>query len=190
MTPTKPELWTLIALLSQHKQQKYWNTRADDIRKQLEQGDDPDAGREAPLTMAARIGHLDIVKVLLEYGADVYERSTYRTPLLFAVNHPEIKAYLLNHGAQETFFTAVAQRNADKVGLSVDEDQFAFVRRESRVLVSHDTDFLRFAIHTGYHSGVVYGQKTKRSMGEIIRGLILIDEVLTQEEISGHVEFL
>lgn len=38
--------------------------RADKIRKLLDRGGDPDAGREAPLTMAAMIGHLDIAEVL------------------------------------------------------------------------------------------------------------------------------
>lgn len=122
MNPTDPDIWTLIAPLSHHKQRSYWNTRTDDIRMRLEHGDDPEAGREAPLTMAARIGHLEIVKVLLAYGADVHGRCTYRTPLLFAVNHPDIKTYLLKHGAQETFFTAVAEGDVGKIRTSVDED--------------------------------------------------------------------
>ncbi|MBN1148174.1 MAG: hypothetical protein JXA78_13025 [Anaerolineales bacterium] len=40
------------------------------------------------------------------------------------------------------------------------------------------------------HPGVVYCDRTTRSIGEIIRGLILIYEVLTPNEISGKIEFL
>lgn len=56
--------------------------------------------------------------------------------------------------------------------------------------MTHDTDFLLLASTTNDHPGIVYCDKTARSIGEIIRGLILIYEVLTQEEMVGQVEFL
>ena len=71
-----------------------------------------------------------------------------------------------------------------------DEEQLAFARREGRVLVTHDTDFLRFASRTIDHPGIVYCHKTARSVGEIVRGLILIYEVLTPDEMAGRVEYL
>ncbi len=54
------DLWTLIALLTEQKQKKFWNTRASYIRSRLEAGADPNTGRENPLTLAADIGHLDL----------------------------------------------------------------------------------------------------------------------------------
>lgn len=40
------------------------------------------------------------------------------------------------------------------------------------------------------HPGIIYCEKTARSIGEIIRGLILIYEVLAPEDMRGKVEFL
>jgi len=71
-----------------------------------------------------------------------------------------------------------------------DEAQLAFIRRTQRVLVTHDADFLRFASHRQDHPGIAYCHKTDRSLGEMIRQLILIHEVLTLEELSGRVEYL
>lgn len=40
------------------------------------------------------------------------------------------------------------------------------------------------------HSGIVYYQPGTRSIGEIIRAVILIYEVLTPEEMYGSVEYI
>jgi hypothetical protein len=56
--------------------------------------------------------------------------------------------------------------------------------------MTHDTDFLHIASTTRDHPGIIYCSKTARSVGEIIRGLILIYEVLTSEEMRGQVEYL
>lgn len=56
--------------------------------------------------------------------------------------------------------------------------------------MTHDTDFLRIASAISEHPGVTYCHKNARSLGEIIESLILMYEVLTPEEMSGHVEFL
>lgn len=60
-----------------------------------------------------------------------------------------------------------------------DDVQFDFVCRQQRVLVTHDTDFLRLAIQNNTHWGIAFCQKGTRSIGEIIRSLILIYEVFT-----------
>jgi len=49
---------------------------------------------------------------------------------------------------------------------------------------------LRFAIQSNDHPGIAYCHKTARSVGDIIRGLILMYEALTPEEMIGRVEFL
>jgi predicted nuclease of predicted toxin-antitoxin system len=79
-----------------------------------------------------------------------------------------------------------------ETGLRTQSDaaQLAFVRREGRVLVTHDADFLRFASRSSDHSGIAYCHKTARSIGDIIRSLILVYEVLTSEEMAGRVEYL
>lgn len=70
-----------------------------------------------------------------------------------------------------------------------DEAQLEFVRRERRVLVTRDADFLRLARRGVTHPGIVFWT-AERSIGEAIRQLILIYELLTPEEMSGHVEFI
>jgi hypothetical protein len=40
------------------------------------------------------------------------------------------------------------------------------------------------------HPGVVYAPKAKRSIRQIIRGLTLVHEVLTPEEMISRVEYL
>jgi predicted nuclease of predicted toxin-antitoxin system len=71
-----------------------------------------------------------------------------------------------------------------------DEVQFDFVCRQERVIVTHDTDFFRLAIQSSEHCGIAFCQKGTRSIGEIIRSLILLYEVFTPEEMKGTVEYL
>lgn len=67
-----------------------------------------------------------------------------------------------------------------------DEVQFELVLRQKRIIVTHDTDFLRFATQTKEHWGIAFCQKGTRSIGEMIRSLILIHEVFTLEEMKGN----
>jgi len=71
-----------------------------------------------------------------------------------------------------------------------DEAQAAYVESEGRVLVTQDEDFL--AIHAAGrpHPGIIYCRKGSRSLGDMIRGLILVWEVYDPEEMRGRVEFL
>lgn len=73
---------------------------------------------------------------------------------------------------------------------SSDEAHLAYARQENRVIVTHDDDFLRLAAATANHSGIAYCHKEARTIGQIIAALRLIYEVLTPEEIQGHVEYL
>jgi predicted nuclease of predicted toxin-antitoxin system len=71
-----------------------------------------------------------------------------------------------------------------------DEVQFDFVCRQKRVIVTHDTDFFSLAIQSKDHCGIAFCQKGTRSIGEIIRSLILIYEVFTVEDMKSVVEYL
>ena len=71
-----------------------------------------------------------------------------------------------------------------------DNNHLAYAVPERRVVVTHDADFLRFAERSKDHAGIVYCKIKARSIGEIIRGLILIYEILTPEEMAGRVEYL
>jgi predicted nuclease of predicted toxin-antitoxin system len=70
-----------------------------------------------------------------------------------------------------------------------DDAQLERARIEGRVLFTQDADFLRLASQGKEHAGIVYAPQS-RPVGEIIKGLKLIQEVLTAEEMIGKVEFL
>ena len=70
-----------------------------------------------------------------------------------------------------------------------DEEHLARAQAEGRVLFTQDEDFLRLHASGVVHAGIVYiPQHT--SVGEIVRGLILVFQVLDAEDIQGRVEYL
>ncbi|MGH2522734.1 MAG: DUF5615 family PIN-like protein [Anaerolineales bacterium] len=97
---------------------------------------------------------------------------------------PDIARALRRYGIDITTTVEVELRTES------DAAQIAFVVREQRVLVTHDTDFLRLASQSSEHPGIIYCDKLSLSLGEMIRSLILIYEVLTPEELAGRVEYL
>ncbi len=72
---------------------------------------------------------------------------------------------------------------------ATDEEQLAFVTQSNRVIFSHDADFLRIHSNGVEHSGIVY-TSNRGDVGEIIRNLKLIHDVLDSEEMNNHVEFI
>jgi Domain of unknown function (DUF5615) len=60
---------------------------------------------------------------------------------------------------------------------------------EGFVIFTQDNDFLRLHASGVGHAGIVYATQYM-PIGEIIRGLMLIYEVLGPEEMRNHVEFL
>ena len=97
---------------------------------------------------------------------------------------PDIALALRRQGIEVT--TTVELRMAGQP----DEVQLAYVQEQKRVIVTHDTDFLRLASQNIEHNGIAFCKKGSRTMGEIIRSLTLIYEVLTPEEMKGIVEYL
>lgn len=77
---------------------------------------------------------------------------------------------------------------AGRDGVS-DDDQLAFAKREGRVLVTHDEDFLTLHSTGLPHAGIVYAKEGTRTVGEMIRFLSLVSEVCTASEMRGRVEF-
>lgn len=70
-----------------------------------------------------------------------------------------------------------------------DKQQLLFALREGRVIFTQDKDFLKMSAAGLHHLGIVYASHGK-SLGEIIRGLMLIYKVLNTEEMNGHLEFI
>ena len=70
-----------------------------------------------------------------------------------------------------------------------DEDHLARAQTGGYVLFTQDDDFLRLHA-TGYtHAGIVYAPQGT-AVGDIIRGLMLIHQLLEPGDMQGHVEYL
>lgn len=77
---------------------------------------------------------------------------------------------------------------ASKLG-ATDEEQLAYARKESRVFFTRDADFLRLHASGVPHSGIVYTSR-RVSIGDMIRGLALIHEILDADDMHDRVEYL
>ena len=104
---------------------------------------------------------------------------------LFDEHIPKQVATALRERAIDIFTIQDARR----IG-KPDADQLEFSTQERRVLVTFDHDYLRIAAAGVSHTGIVYCTRKSRGISELVKGLVLLNEVLTQEEMVGKVEFL
>jgi hypothetical protein len=95
-----------------------------------------------------------------------------------------IAAALRLHGIDLT-----TSREAGVVG-APDESQLAYAAAQGRVIMTHDADFLRLHAVGAAHAGIVYCPPQSRSLGDVIRLLVLIWELLEAPEMEGRVEYL
>lgn len=107
----------------------------------------------------------------------------------------QIKFYLDEHihravadGLQHRAIEVLTVQEALKTGLS-DRQQLNFALTSGRVLVTMDSDFLAIASEGVSHAGVAYASPGK-SIGELIRAIVLIHDVLTPADMKNHVEYL
>ena len=103
----------------------------------------------------------------------------------------------LDENVNPVVFTALQRYGIDvtntaQAGLlgSNDSSQLAYAKRENRVIVTHDDDFLRLAALDKDHPGIAYCHLQARTPSELIRSLLLIFEVLSPDEMKGQVEYL
>jgi hypothetical protein len=80
---------------------------------------------------------------------------------------PAIAAGLRHHDIDVTTSQEIRLLGA------VDPVQLAHAHAERRVLVTHDSDHLVLSAQGLEHSGIAYCHQKKRSLGEIIAGLVL-----------------
>jgi len=71
-----------------------------------------------------------------------------------------------------------------------DEEQLAFCFSSERIIFTQDADFLRLHHAGANHAGIIYCHQGSRSVGDIIRSLVLIWECLEVEEMRNHLEFI
>ena len=70
-----------------------------------------------------------------------------------------------------------------------DEAQLAFALNAGRVIFTQDGDFIRLAASGLSHAGIVYAPQGT-PLGRIVRGLLLIHNVLSAEELVGRIEYI
>ena len=81
--------------------------------------------------------------------------------------------------------------SADASLLGADDiDHVSFARSANRVLFTQDDDYLVLHSQGVPHAGIVYCRQGMGSVGDIIRRLALIHEVLVPEDLDGRIEFL
>jgi uncharacterized protein with PIN domain len=93
--------------------------------------------------------------------------------------HPGISIALQQRGID-----VLTAQEADNLDID-DEEHLEFATLEGRVIFTQDADFLRVT----NHNGIVYAHQ-RTPMRQIIEGLILIAEAMTEEEMKNHIEFL
>ena len=71
-----------------------------------------------------------------------------------------------------------------------DPNHVAFALAQGRVIFTNDDDFLRLHDMGVEHAGIACCHQQSRSVGEIIRGLELIWNVLEPDEMRRRVEFI
>ncbi|MEF9426209.1 MAG: DUF5615 family PIN-like protein [Candidatus Mariimomonas ferrooxydans] len=91
-------------------------------------------------------------------------------------------------GLKRRGVNVITARDARNLGLS-DEKQIEYAKRKSLVIITHDDDFLSLAIELK-HKGIVFVHQQKYSIGDLIRNLKLLWDVVNQEDMKNHIEFI
>lgn len=73
---------------------------------------------------------------------------------------------------------------------SSDQSQLAYAAAHGRVIVTHDADFLRLQAAGARHAGIAYSSLQHRSLGDVVRLLVMVWELLESAEMIDRVEFL
>jgi uncharacterized protein with PIN domain len=108
---------------------------------------------------------------------------------------PRVRFYLDEHvsravakGLRQRGVDVLTVPEAGMMGAS-DEEHLARALNDGRVVFTQDDDFLRLAAGGLRHAGIVYTHQ-RTPLSEIIRGLMLIYQVLDAKEMRNHIEFL
>ena len=78
----------------------------------------------------------------------------------------------------------------EKLTGASDMDQLSFAPQSGRVLVTQDADFLRLHQTGVTHAGIAYCRQGSLSIGEMLRRLVLVHDLMTAEEMQTRVEYL
>ena len=71
-----------------------------------------------------------------------------------------------------------------------DEAHIAFALRENRVVFTQDRDFLRLHANGAAHAGIAYAAQGSRTIGEIVRMLVLLHDSTEESGMVGKIEYV
>lgn len=108
------------------------------------------------------------------------------TPVKFYADEHIARAVVL--GLRARGADVVTAVEADLLG-ATDDAQLEHARIEGRTLLTQDADFLRLHDAGAEHAGIVYAMQGT-SIGDVIRGSMLIHQVLDAQDMVEHVEFI
>lgn len=97
--------------------------------------------------------------------------------------HPAVAA-----GLQRRSVDVLTTQAANMLS-ATDVEHLVLAMAEGRVVFTQDVDFLRLHADGQAHAGIVYAQQ-RTAVGYIVRGLMLIYQLLSPEEMQNRVEFL
>ncbi len=101
----------------------------------------------------------------------------------------ESVANAVAHGLR---FRGIDVTTAKEVGLlgCPDTQHLAFALSENRVVVSHDSDFLRLHNAGAAHAGIAYSPPSRRTVGQIVNQLTNLWRTRTADDMNSKVGFL
>jgi len=91
-------------------------------------------------------------------------------------------------GLRQRGINVVTVAESGTLGAS-DEEHLRRSREDGRVIFTQDDDFLKLHAGGEDHTGIVYASQ-QTSIGDIVRGLVLIYQVLDMDDMRRHVEYL
>lgn len=83
--------------------------------------------------------------------------------------------------------------SAKELGYTGKPDEFHIKKalELKAVILTHDIDFLRIATTSGLsHRGIIFSHSKEVSIGQCLRGVELIVNVLTDKDMENHIEFI
>jgi predicted nuclease of predicted toxin-antitoxin system len=93
------------------------------------------------------------------------------------------------HGLRRRGVDVTSSPEAGLLGAG-DDTQLAYVVTEGRLIFTEDQDFLRIHAMGTPHPGVAYCRQKTRTVGQIVRGLLLIWERYEPDEVRNTVRYL
>lgn len=88
-------------------------------------------------------------------------------------------------------FRGVDVESCQEAGLRTfsDLEHLQYAHNHQRVIFTKNDDFLKLHAAGNEHSGIIFTNQ-QTSIGDIIKGIMLIWQVLDQEDMLNHVEFI